>query len=80
MRVAEENPRDSAEPRLQWHSELILRGAPPGLVLPGWSLINYVLGIQYLDPWRACTLFLLLRRLSSEETMSTRLTHNLGCN
>jgi hypothetical protein len=50
---------------------------------PGESesrVINYVLGIQYLDPWRACTLFLLLRRLSSEETMSTRLAHNLGCN
>jgi ABC-type xylose transport system permease subunit len=43
-------------------------------------LLNRVLGIQYLDPWRACTLFLLLRRLSSEETMSTRLTHDLGCN
>jgi hypothetical protein len=43
-------------------------------------VINRVLGIQYLDPWRACTLFLLLRRLSSEETMSTRLTHDLGCN
>ncbi len=43
-------------------------------------LINRVLGIQYLDPWRACTLFLLLRRLSPEETVSTRLTHNLGCN
>ncbi len=45
-------------------------------------VLNRVLGIQYLDPWpgRACTLFLLLRRLSSEETMSTRLTHDLGCN
>ena len=45
-----------------------------GAVALGTVLINYVLGIQYLDPWRACTLFLLLRRLSSEETMSTRLT------
>jgi hypothetical protein len=43
-------------------------------------VINRVLGIQYLDSRRACTLFLLLRRLSSEETVSTRLTHNLGCN
>ncbi len=43
-------------------------------------LINCVLWIQYVDPWRACTLFLLLPRLSSEETMSTRLTHDLGCN
>jgi hypothetical protein len=46
--------------------------------LPPSLLINCVLGIQYLDPCRACTLFLLLRRLSSEETMSTRLKHNLG--
>ena len=37
----------------------------------GSSLLKRVLGIQYLDPWRACTLFLLLCRLSSEETMST---------
>ncbi len=43
-------------------------------------LLNRVLGIQYLDPWRACTLFLLLRRLSPEGTVSTRLTHDLGCN
>jgi hypothetical protein len=43
-------------------------------------VLNRVLGIQYLDPWRAGTPFLLLRRLSSEETMSTRLTHDLGCN
>ncbi len=42
------------------------------------SLLHRVLGIQYLDQWRACTLFLLLRRLSSEETRSTRLTHDLG--
>jgi hypothetical protein len=43
-------------------------------------VINRVLGIQDLDSMRACTLFLLLRRLSSEETVLTRLTHNLGCN
>jgi hypothetical protein len=35
----------------------------------GRKVLNRVLGIQYLDPWRACTLFLLLRRLSSEETV-----------
>jgi len=29
------------------------------------SLMNCVLEIQYLDPWRACTLFLLLRRLTN---------------
>jgi hypothetical protein len=46
----------------------------------GREVLNRVLGIQYLDPWRACTLFLLLRRLSPEGTMSTRLTHDLGCN
>ena len=46
----------------------------------GSYMINCVLGIQYLDSWRACTLFLLLRRLSSEEAVSTRLKHNLGCN
>ncbi len=45
------------------------------------KVLNRVLGIQqYLDSMRACTLFLLLRRLSSEETMSTRLTHDLWCN
>jgi hypothetical protein len=30
-------------------------------------------------PHANCSLFLLLRRLSSEETVSTRLTHNLSC-
>jgi hypothetical protein len=44
------------------------------------AVLNRVLGIQYLDSRRACTLFLLLRRLSYEETMSTRLTHDLWCN
>jgi hypothetical protein len=42
-------------------------------------VFNRVLGIQYLDSRRACTLLLLLRRLSSEETMSTRLTDDLAC-
>jgi hypothetical protein len=31
-------------------------------------VLNRVLWIQYLDSRRACTLFLLLRRLSSKET------------
>ncbi len=45
-------------------------------------VLNHVLWIQYLDSLarRACILFLLLRRPSSEETMSTRPTHDLGCN
>jgi hypothetical protein len=47
-------------------------------------LLNSVLGIQRLDYTGACTLFLLLHsphdRLSAEETLSTRLTHNLCCN
>ena len=34
-------------------------------------MLDRVLGIQYLDSRRACALFLLLRRLSSEKTMST---------
>ncbi len=37
MRVAEENPWDSAEPILWWRSELIWRATPLALVLPGWS-------------------------------------------
>ncbi len=45
------------------------------------KLFNRVLGIQYLDLRRACTLFLLLCRLFREGTMSTRLTHDFtaGC-
>jgi hypothetical protein len=39
-------------------------------------VLNHVLGIRHLDSTGACTLFLLLRRLSAEETMSTRHTHN----
>ncbi len=42
--------------------------------------MNRVRGIQRLDSTGACTLFLLLRRLSAEETMSTRLTLDLWCN
>ncbi len=45
-----------------------------------FCVLNRVLGIQYLDSRRAFTLFLLLRRLSPEGTMSTRLTRDLGCN
>ncbi len=44
-----------------------------------FAVLNCVLGIQRLDSTGACTLFLLLRRLSAEETMSTRLTHDLCC-
>ena len=40
------------------------------------NLINSVLP----NSTGACTLFLLLRRLSAEETMSTRPTHDLWCN
>ena len=47
---------------------------------PSHTVLNRVHGIQPLDSCRACRLFLLLRRLSSEETVSTRLTHNLSCN
>ncbi len=56
---------------------------PPGRAGPPNResvLLKRVLGIQCLDSRRACTPFLLLRRLSSEETMSTRPTHDLGCN
>ncbi len=41
-------------------------------------VLSHVLGIQRLDSTRACTLFLLLRRLSAEETMSTILTPDCG--
>jgi hypothetical protein len=44
----------------------------------GRPLFNHVLLIRYLDSRRACILFLLLRRLSSKETMSTRPTHEFG--
>jgi hypothetical protein len=43
-------------------------------------VLNRVLGIQRHESTGACTLFLLQRRLSAEETMSTRLTHDLWCN
>ncbi len=62
------------------HSTAAAVGSLSGLGAGGRKVINCVLGIQYLNPCRGCTLFLLLRRLSSGETMSTRLTHNLGCN
>ncbi len=61
------------DPRSVDYSSLLWRRFQSGA-------LNRVLGIQYLDQWRACTLFLLLRRLSSEKTMSMRLTHDLGCN
>jgi hypothetical protein len=56
--------------------DVILGGTCEGTVS---AVLNRVLWIQYLDSRRACTLFLLLRGLSSEETMSTRSTHDLGC-
>ncbi len=42
-------------------------------------LLSRVLGMQRLDSAGACTLLLLLRRLSAEEAMSTRLEHDLWC-
>ncbi len=43
----------------------------------GQNLSNLVLGRQRLDSTGACTLFLLLRGVSTDETMSKRLTHDL---
>jgi hypothetical protein len=76
-RSAAGSGRDAAHRHL--HPTALASIHQRGTGMPLW-LLNRVLGIQYLDPWRACTLFLLLRRLSAEETMSTRLTHDLGCN
>ncbi len=69
--------------RLQPYPGPLLRGGRHG-VRPGphnparvASVVNSVLGIQpeYLDLWtrRACTLLLLLHRLSAEEPVSLRL-------
>ncbi len=69
--VAEVIVLNTESPLLSWNIVAITKVS---------NLLDRVLGVHYLDPWRACTLFLLLRRLSSEEAMSTRLTHDLGCN
>ncbi len=47
---------------------LIEEVLPPPPTNVVYALLNRVLGIQRLDSAGACTLFLLLRRLSAEET------------